>query len=88
MGSGSELEMRQIAMTSRNHCLPLNVIWFLVTSLTRAPLSRLLGLAQDPALGTAFVAQNFFYSRMMEAIELFRTLNMQTFSEIFPRSLC
>jgi hypothetical protein len=42
-------------------------IGFLVTSLTKALLPRLLSLAGRPALGRVLVVPNFFYLRIMEA---------------------
>ena len=42
-------------------------IRFLVTSLTKALLPRLLSLAGRPALGKVLVVANFFHLRMMEA---------------------
>ena len=42
-------------------------IRFLVTSLTKALLLRLLILARRPALGRVLVVPNFFNLRMMEA---------------------
>ena len=43
-------------------------IGFLVTSLTKVLLLRLLNLAWWPALGRVLVVPNFFHLRMMEAI--------------------
>ena len=42
-------------------------IRFLITSLTKALLPRLLSLARWPALGIVLMVANFFYSRRMEA---------------------
>ena len=43
-----------------------SAIWFLVTSLTKAPLPWLLSLAGRPGLGWVFVVPNFFHLGMME----------------------
>ena len=43
------------------------IIRFLVTSLTKALLPRLLSLSGRPALGRVLVVPNFFHLRMMEA---------------------
>ncbi|KAK3510414.1 hypothetical protein QTP70_005910 [Hemibagrus guttatus] len=53
---------------------------FLVTSLTKALLPRLLGLARWPALGRVLVVPNFFHLRIMEATVLIGTFNA---AEIF-----
>ena len=50
-------------------------IRFLVTSLTKAPLPRLLNLAGWPALGRFLVVPNFFHLRMMEATMFLWTFN-------------
>ena len=50
-------------------------IRFLVTSLTKALLPRLLSLAGRPALGKILVVQNFFQLRMMEATLFLGTFN-------------
>ena len=42
-------------------------IMFLLTSLTKTLLPRLLSLARRPALGSVLVIPNFFHLRMMEA---------------------
>ena len=42
-------------------------IGFLVTSVTKALLPRLLSLAGRPALGRVLVVPNFFHLTMMEA---------------------
>lgn len=42
-------------------------IRFLITSLTKALLTRLLTLAGQPALGRVLVVPNFFHLRMREA---------------------
>ena len=51
-------------------------IGFLVTSLTKAFLPRLLSLAGWPALGRVLVVPNFFHSRMMEATVFLGTFNV------------
>ena len=48
---------------------------FLVTSLTKALLPRLLSLAGQPALGRVLVVSNFFQLRMVEATVLLGTFN-------------
>ena len=50
-------------------------IRFLVTSLTKALLPRLLSLAGRPALGRVVVVPNFFHLRMMEATVFLGTFN-------------
>uniref|UniRef100_UPI00358EC140 phagosome assembly factor 1 isoform X2 n=1 Tax=Myxine glutinosa TaxID=7769 RepID=UPI00358EC140 len=50
-------------------------IGFLVTSLTKALLPRLLSLAGRPALGRVLVVPNFFHLRIMEATVLLGTFN-------------
>ena len=45
----------------------MGTIEFLVTSLTKALLPRLLSLSRRPALGVVLVVTNFFHLRMMEA---------------------
>ena len=50
-------------------------IGFLVTSLTKTLLPRLLGLAGRPALGRVLVVPNFFHLRMMEATVFLGTFN-------------
>ena len=50
-------------------------IGFLVTSLTKALLPRLLSLAGRPALGRVLVVPNFFHLRMMEATVFLGTIN-------------
>jgi hypothetical protein len=50
-------------------------IGFLVTSLTKALLSRLLSLAGRTALGSVLVVPNFFHLRMMEATVFLGTFN-------------
>ena len=50
-------------------------IGFLVTSLTKALLPRLLSLAGRPALGRFLVVPNFFHLRIMEATVFLRTFN-------------
>ena len=50
-------------------------IGFLVTSLTKALLPRLLSLAGRPALGRVLVVPNFFHLRMMEATVFLGTFN-------------
>jgi hypothetical protein len=50
-------------------------IGFLVTSLTKALLHRLLNLAGGPALVKVSVVANFFHLRMMEATVFFGTFN-------------
>ena len=55
-------------------------IGFLVTSLTKALLPRLLSLDGRPALGRVLVVPNFFHLRMMEATVLIGTFKA---AEIF-----
>ena len=50
-------------------------IGFLVTSLTKALLPRLLSLAIRPVLGRVLVVPNFFHLRMMEATVFLGTWN-------------
>ena len=50
-------------------------IGFLVTSVTKALLPRLLSLARGPALGRVLVVPNFFHLRMMEATVFFGNFN-------------
>ena len=50
-------------------------IGFLVTSLTKALLPRLLILAGRPTLGRVLVVPNFFHLQMMEATVLIWTFN-------------
>ena len=50
-------------------------IGFLVTSLTKAHLPRLLSLAGQAALRRVFVVQYFFHLRMMEATVFLWTFN-------------
>ena len=50
-------------------------IGFLVTSLTKALLPRLLSLAGWPALGRVLVVPIFFHLRMMEATVFLETFN-------------
>ena len=50
-------------------------IVFLVISLTKALLPRLLSLAGWPALGRVLVVSNFFHLRIMEATVFLRTFN-------------
>ena len=50
-------------------------IGFLVTSLTKALLPRLLSLARRPLLGRVLVVPNFFHLRMMEATVFLGTFN-------------
>lgn len=50
-------------------------IGFLVTSLTKALLPRLLSLAGRPAVGRVLVVPNFFHLRMMEATVFLGTFN-------------
>ena len=63
-------------------------IGFLVTSLTKALLPRLLNLAGWPALGRVLVVPNFFHLRMMEATVFLGTFNAaDIFLVHFPRSV-
>ena len=63
-------------------------IRFLVTSLTKALLPRLLSLARWPALGRVLVVPNFFHLRIMEATVFLRTFNgADIFLVPFPRSV-
>lgn len=48
---------------------------FLVTSLTRALLPRLLSLARWTALGRVLIVPNFFHLRIMEATVLLKTFD-------------
>ena len=50
-------------------------IRFLVTSLTKVLLPRLLSLAGRPALGRVLVVPNFFHLRIMKATVFFGTYN-------------
>ena len=50
-------------------------IGFLVTSLTKALLLRMLSLAMRPTLGRVLVVPNLFYLRMMEATVFLGTFN-------------
>jgi hypothetical protein len=50
-------------------------IGFLVTSLTKALLPRLLNLAGRLALGRIFMVSNYYHLRMMEATVFFGTFN-------------
>ena len=50
-------------------------IGFLVTSLTKALLPRLLSLAGWPALGRVLVVPSFFHLRMKEAAVFLGTFN-------------
>ena len=50
-------------------------IRFVVTSLTKALLDRLLSLAGWPALGRVLVVTNFFLLRLMEATVFLRSFN-------------
>ena len=50
-------------------------IRFLVTSLTKALLTRFFSLAGQPALGRVFVVPNFFNLSMMEATVFLGTFN-------------
>jgi hypothetical protein len=50
-------------------------IGFLVTSLTKALLPRLLSVAGRAALGRTLVVPNFFHLRMMEATVFLGTFN-------------
>ena len=50
-------------------------IVFLVTSLTKAHLPRLLSLAGRQALGRVLVVPNFFHLRMMDATVFLETFN-------------
>jgi hypothetical protein len=50
-------------------------IGFLVTSLTKALLPRLLSLAGRPALGRVMVVPNLFHLRMMETTVFLGTFN-------------
>ena len=61
-------------------CSPVRVtIRFLVTSLTKALLPRLLSLlAGRPALGRVLVVPNFFHLSMMEATVFLGTFNAGT----------
>ena len=54
---------------------------FLLTSLAKARLPRLLRLAGGPGLGRFLVVPNFFHLRMMVATVLFGTCKT---AEIFP----
>ena len=50
-------------------------IWFLVTSLTKALLPRLLSLDERPAQGRVLWLKNFFHLRMMNATVFLGTFN-------------
>ena len=61
-------------------------IGFLITSLTKALLSRLLTLAGQPALGRVLVVPNFFHLRMMAPTVFLGTLNVLVpFPRCVPR---
>ena len=63
-------------------------IVFLVTSLTKALLPRLLSLSRQPALEIVLVVPNFFHLRMMEATVFLSTFNAAEFFLVpFPRSV-
>ena len=63
-------------------------IGFLVYSLTKALLPRLLSLAWRSALGRVFVVPNFFHLRMMEATVFLGIFNAaDIFLVHFPRSV-
>ena len=61
-------------------------IVFLVTSLTKALLPRLLSLARRPALERVLVVPNFLHLRMMEATVFLGPHISRHFLEPFPRS--
>ena len=63
-------------------------IRFLVTSLTKALLLRLLSLAGRPTLGRVLVVPNFFHLRIMEATVLIGTLNAADIFLYPPLDLC
>ena len=63
-------------------------IGFLVTSLTKALLHRLLSLAGRPALGRVFVVPNFSHLRMMEATVFLETFNAAEMFCYFSPDLC
>jgi hypothetical protein len=52
-------------------------IEFLVTSLTKALLPRLLSLTGRPTLGRILVVPNYFHLRMMEATVFLGTFNSE-----------
>ena len=62
-------------------------IGFLVTSLAKALLFRLLSLAGRPALGRVLVVPNFFHLRMMEASVLGDLQCCRHFLVPFPRAV-
>jgi hypothetical protein len=63
-------------------------IGFLVTSLTKALLPRLLSLAGRPAVGRVLVVPNSFHLKMIEATVLFGDLQCcRHFLVPFPRSV-
>ena len=63
-------------------------IGFLVTSLTKALLPRLLSLAGRPALGRVLVVPNFFHLRMMEATVILETFNVADIFWFLSPDLC
>ena len=63
-------------------------IRFLITSLTKALLPRLLRVVRWPALGRVLVVPNFFHCRMMEATVFLGTFSAaDIFLLPFPRSV-
>ena len=62
-------------------------IRFLVTSLTKALLPRLLSLARRPALGSVLVVPNFFHLRIIEATVFLALQYCRLFLVPFPRSV-
>ena len=66
---GSPISTEELGSTVRV------TIVFLVTSLIKALLPRLLSLAGQPALGRVLVVPNFFHLRMMETNVFLGTFN-------------
>ena len=72
----------------RNYRAVIVTIGFLVTSLSKALLPRLLSLASGPALGRVLVIPNFFHLRMMEATVFLGTFNAAEMFCYPPPDLC
>uniref|UniRef100_A0A4W5Q4V4 Tyrosine-protein kinase n=1 Tax=Hucho hucho TaxID=62062 RepID=A0A4W5Q4V4_9TELE len=72
----------------RNYGALSVTIGFLVNSLTKALLPRLLSLAGRPALGRVFVFPNFFHLRMLEATVYLGTFNAAEMFWYLSPDLC
>ncbi|XP_055777983.1 uncharacterized protein LOC129854878 [Salvelinus fontinalis] len=73
---GAGHSMALCAMTKEEPWISVRVtVGFLVTSLAKVLLPRLLSLALRPALGRVFVVPNIFHLRMMEATVFLGTFN-------------